>query len=183
LGSLFHIRNNAKLGRMRICITRLTNERHALELLRDGGVAERVELETRSFLLHDLIHYAVESTAGLTTGVWGTLAAGCTLAELNARTADDNDDDDNDQRERFGSRTADLLTIERVTGPLHAVAQGRASPEEGLAAIESLMAAEGTAPPAWLTLELVVAAMERLRQLLGRFRATPFGKPMELPWP
>jgi hypothetical protein len=164
---------------MRIRFTRLTNDRHALEIRRDGGAAERVELETRSFLLHDLIHYAVESTAGLQSGVWGRLAAGTSLAELN----DQSGDMAAGLGEGSSSRTSELMTIERVTGPLHAMAQGRASPEAALTAMTELFAAAEQPLPAWLTLDFVRRTSERLRQLLGRFRATPFGQAMELPWP
>lgn len=169
---------------MRIRLTRLTNDRHALELLRDGGVRERIELETRSFLLHDLIHYAVETTAGIATGVWGTLAAGSSLAELNARPGPDLGQAPGQGHEQgFDSKTADLLTIELITGPLHAVVQGRLAIESALAGLIEQMAMGGKSPPPWLTREFLERVVERLRQLTGRFRATPFGQPMELPWP
>ncbi len=41
-----------------------------------------VVLETRSMLLHDLVHYAVEGAEGLTDGFWGLLAGGASLADL-----------------------------------------------------------------------------------------------------
>ena len=50
---------------MLIRLTRLTNERHRLEVVRDDGTREARELETRSALPHDLVHYAVETEAGL----------------------------------------------------------------------------------------------------------------------
>ena len=51
-----------------------------------GGRVERVECETRSYLVRDLLHYAVESEAGLEGGFWGHLARGKTLADMNDRT-------------------------------------------------------------------------------------------------
>lgn len=170
---------------MRIRLTRLTGDRHALEIVRDGVVRERVELETRSFLLHDLIHYAVETTAGVATGVWGTLAAGSTLAALNDRSGLGMNSDmrANPYEQGFDSKTADLLTIELVTGPLQGVVQGRVSAEAALAGITQRLDADGASPPPWLTLEFIERVIERMRQLTGRFRATPFGQPMELSWP
>lgn len=52
---------------MRIAFTKLTQDRHRLEIRREDGSTESVELETRSYLLHDLGHYAVEAEAGSTT--------------------------------------------------------------------------------------------------------------------
>ncbi len=40
----------------------------------------RIELDTRSFLHHDLVHLAVEGELGLDGGFWGNVAAGSSLA-------------------------------------------------------------------------------------------------------
>ena len=70
---------------MKIAFHKIDAERHALVIER-GGRTERVECETRSYLVHDLLHYAVESEAGLDGGFWGHLARGKTLADMNDRT-------------------------------------------------------------------------------------------------
>src|SRR5262245_202208 len=67
---------------MQIRLTRLTNERHRFEIERDDGTREAHELETRSALLHDLVHYAVESEAGLVASFYGLLASGKTYESL-----------------------------------------------------------------------------------------------------
>ncbi len=61
---------------MRIRFRKISNERHALEIVREDGRSESAEFETKSVLIHDFLHYAVESAAGLTDGFWGALAAG-----------------------------------------------------------------------------------------------------------
>ena len=58
---------------------------HRLEVFRDDGSCECVELETRSLLLHDLVHYAIEAQAEIRTGFYGLLASGTTLAALGDR--------------------------------------------------------------------------------------------------
>ncbi len=40
----------------------------------------RIELDTRSFLHHDLVHLAVEGELGLDGGFWGNVAAGSSLS-------------------------------------------------------------------------------------------------------
>jgi hypothetical protein len=43
--------------------------------------------------------------------------------------------------------------------------------------------ARGAPLPDWLTEPFIAAVLERTRQLTGRWRATPYGGSMELPWP
>jgi hypothetical protein len=57
-----------------------------MRILRDDGTSDSAELETRSMLVHDLTHYAVERVLGLTQGFYGSLAGGAALAELSDRT-------------------------------------------------------------------------------------------------
>jgi hypothetical protein len=45
---------------MLIQLTGLTPSHHRFQIQRDDGSSEAVELETRSLLIHDLTHYAVE---------------------------------------------------------------------------------------------------------------------------
>src|SRR5215471_7120274 len=74
---------------MLVRLTRLTNERHRLELVRDDGTREARELETRSALLHDLVHYAVETEAGLRGSFYGQLAGGKTYDALTEQPSND----------------------------------------------------------------------------------------------
>ena len=69
---------------MLIRLTRLTNDRHRLEFVRDDGTREARELQTRSALLHVLVHYAVETEAGLEASFYGQIAAGKTYESLMA---------------------------------------------------------------------------------------------------
>lgn len=85
---------------MRIRLTRLTSDRHRLEVERGDGVWDGVELETRSLLLHDLVHLAIERELGTADGFWGRIAAGAPLV---------------------GLREPELLEIERLVGPMQAV--------------------------------------------------------------
>jgi len=146
---------------MRILLTRLTNDRHALEIVRTDGTRERKELETKSLWLHDLVHYAVESEAGLQDGFWGSLAAGRGLSDKNP----------------------DLLVIEMLVGALTGALNG--VPLESVSGniksyLENL--GEGGKFPAWLTSEYVGRVAEKLRQLVGHWNGTKFGATMELDW-
>ena len=61
---------------MHVLLTKLSDLKHRVEVIRNDGTRDKAELETRSFLVHDLVHYAVEAIAGMTWGFFGTLAAG-----------------------------------------------------------------------------------------------------------
>jgi hypothetical protein len=152
---------------MRVFLHKLDDERHALELVRDSGERDRMECETRSLLVHDFIHFAVEEAAGLTDGFWGKLANGKTLAEMNDRASPPDD--------------PAMMEIERVVGALSMAAKG-ATPSQVAAALMAYSAAIGVSLPTWLTESFVASVQARLRQLRGEWNATSYGHKMELAW-
>jgi hypothetical protein len=154
---------------VRISFVKLTDERHALEIVRDDGQRERVECETRSYLMHDFLHLAVESEGGLRGGFWGRLAAGTTLAEMNDRTRP------------LGPESPELSAIEQLVGALHGATKGRA-PDELVAGMRRFAEALGQRLPDWLTEPFVGRVKERLRRFVGHWNATPYGGSMDLDW-
>jgi hypothetical protein len=155
-----------------IRFVKLSDARHALEIVRPDGQRERVECETRSYLRHDFLHYAVESEAGLESGFWGKLAAGTTLARMNDRKA---------PLPEAAGEGEELAAIEQIVGALHRSSGIPA--EELLAGLARFAAALGGTLPAWVSAPLLERVQETLRKLEGHFRATPYGEAMELSWP
>jgi len=156
---------------MRIRLTKLNDERHVLEIERDDHLRERVELETRSTLLHDLTHFAVEEAAAIDQGFFGSLAAGKTLAELSGRSGD-----------APSPYTGVLLEVERTVAVLQRMTRTGESPAAAHERITAMLAVQSEQPPAWFTLELVRRVQEQMRRLVGQWRATPYGSAMELVW-
>lgn len=154
---------------MRIRLTKLGDHRHVLEIVREPGARERVELETRSCLHHDFTHFALEEAAGIEHGFFGSLAAGRTLAELGAGGG---------ALEYAGP----MLAVERAVAVLQHLAKQDEDPSALHARITELLAIQESEPPDWFTLELVAAVRERLRRLVGEWRATPYGATLELAW-
>jgi hypothetical protein len=156
---------------MLIRLTRLTNERHRLELVRDDGTREALELETRSALIHDLVHYAVETEAGLTASFYGSIAGGKTYEALTMKP----------------SGNPEALQTEAVVGRLQGIAKKDSwSGVDAASLAESITAgfrAVGHEPPAWLTGDLISRVRERFRRVQGRWRATPFHQALELDFP
>ncbi len=157
--------------KLRVLFHKVSDEKHTLEIIRADGRRERFDCETRSYLQHDLLHYAAETEASLEGGFWGSLASGRTLAEMNDRTG---------TMPAYG--TSEMMTIERVVGVLSGLTKGR-TPEELVAGLRSYSESLGEAAPAWLTTEFVTAVQARMRKLFGQWKATPFGGTMELAWP
>jgi hypothetical protein len=157
---------------MLIRLTRLTNERHRLELVRDDGTREARELETRSALLHDLVHYAVETEAGLGASFYGQIASG---KNYEALTAEPSDDPEAMQTEAVVARIQGLTKNDDAWS--QADAGGTAE------SIAAGFRALGGTPPAWLTADLIGRVRERLRRVQGRWRATPFHGTLELDFP
>lgn len=147
-----------------IRFTKVSDARHRIEVVRDDGTRDAVELETRSFLLHDLIHYAVESEAGLRQSFYGALAVGRGYEELSNRQP----------------LAGEILMTERVVGAMTGAAKGQVTATQVIAAMKNLLDAHDEAMPPWLTRAFVERALERLRRLQGQWKATRFGETLEL---
>jgi hypothetical protein len=156
---------------MRVLFHKTSDERHVLEIVRPDGRREHEDCETRSYFVHDLLHYAVESEAGLSGGFWGNLGKGKTLADMNDRTG-----------KAMADASVEMAVIERLVGALSGAVKGR-SAKEMVAALAMYADALGATNPAWLTEPFVLAVQERMKRLLGQWKATPYGGTMELEWP
>jgi hypothetical protein len=156
---------------MEIRLTRLTDDRHRLEIVRADGSREDATLETRSYLLHDLLHLAVEAEARLETGFWGCLAAGKTLADMNDRSG-----------RAMQEYSGDMATVEQAVGALTSAAKG-VDAATVMAGLQRWLDAQEKAPPPWLDQAFIVRVQERMRGLMGHWRATRHGQTMTVSWP
>lgn len=157
---------------MRIVLTKLGDNQHRFEVIRDDGTRASQAFATREFLVHDLTHDAVESEARIGRGFFGLLARGESLASLLH------------QGKTLGTTAAtEIADVERIVGPLSSVMKGRVDPERALEAIDALLVANGRARPGWLDAAFVQRVQASMRALLGRWKATPYRGALELPWP
>ncbi len=136
--------------------TRLNPTHHRFEVIRPDGTRDVRELETRSLLTHDLVHFALESEGKLAHGFYGALARGASY------------------------ETEAAMEIEYVVGPLQGLLKGEFDPETFVERLRAVRENTEARMPEWLTADLVVRATARFRQLQGQWRATPFGQTMEL---
>lgn len=151
-------------------LTKLSNTLHRFGYTRSDGSGQSIDLTTRNFLLHDLIHFAVESEGRFNRSFFGLLDNGETYESLG-------DADITDDHHPGGE---EILMTERVVGAFTALAKGTATADQVIAGVKNLQDAHEEPMPSWLTVDFVERVAERLRCLQGEWRATPFGATMEL---
>ena len=140
---------------MKILITKLSDEEHKLRVERGDGSADEAVLNSRSFLRHDLAHLAVELEVPLKGGFWGSVAGGNQL-------------DGSD----FG---ADIGVAEKLSGPVQTLMRTEAD-------VDSYEKVLQYHVPQLASRDMAQRICERIRQLRGHWKATPFGATMELEW-
>jgi hypothetical protein len=142
---------------MRIAITKISDDRHAVAITRSDGTSEHIELESRSFLRHDLAHFAVEIELPIRKGDWGCVSTGASLTG-----------------EHVAGREAQFA--ETLAGPIQTLFRTNAGQE----AYAGLL---GKVPPPYASDDLAGRVYERVRQLRGHWKATRYGDAMNLVWP
>jgi hypothetical protein len=142
---------------VRVVFLKVSDQRHVVRVERRDGTVEAVELDSRSFLNHDLAHFATEIELGLIGGVWGSVARGGSL------TGD-------------GLDGSDMALAETVSGPMQTMLRTRASAEE----IRDVLVRVAPEVDADAVAERLHT---RLRALAGHWASTPYGGEMELTWP
>ena len=124
-------------------------------------------METRSFLTHDLLHYAVESEAGLKGSFYGILGKIGGYEELSVAGG--------------AALGGEIAITERVVGALTGAMQTEALDDASFAAeVTDYLELFEERAPRWFTPAFIAAVRERMRQLTGRWKATAFGATMEL---
>jgi hypothetical protein len=148
---------------------RVSPTHHRFEVVRGAAMAGH-ELETRSTLSHDLVHFALESEAGLRDSFYGRLARGDDYSQLAALAAAGADAAGSDE----------IWATERIVGPLQGAWRQGFDAARFVASAAAYHAAIGAALPPWLTVELLARVAARLRALEGAWRGTPFGGALDL---
>ena len=148
---------------VQVAFTKLFKERHRFAVVRSDGVRDAVELETRSYLVHDWVHFAVEAELPIADGFYGRLASGTRLCVLNDRA-------------RAPEPGSGLGLAESLVGPMQSVYRGRLAVDAYLALVDRQRAPQ-------VDRAFVQRVLERLRRLAGHWRATAYGGEMRREWP
>lgn len=148
--------------------TRIAPDRHRFEYVRPDGSGEVVEMETHSMLTHDLVHFAVESEAGLQGSFYGLLAK---FGDYQALAAN------------VGGLGGEAMMTEMIVGPLQGALKGDLDADSFVEQVNEYREDMGVDRIPWLSADFVRAAEKRFRALEGQWKATAFGQTMELKFP
>ena len=150
--------------------TRLSPTHHRLEYRRPDGTGEAIEMETEGLLFHDLLHFALESEAGLRGSFYGVLAKIGGYEELRVAGG--------------MALGGEIAITERVAGAITG-AIGREDPDADgfLHQVSEFLEVYDEGAPRWVTRDFILAVRERMRQLEECWKATPFGVALELAFP
>ena len=142
---------------MHIAFTKISDQKHAVTIARTDGTSESVEVETREFLRHDLAHFAIELELPIRKGYWGCVASGASLSGE-------------------GVAGGDARLAESLAGPIQTLFRIEAGPDAYLELLGRFSQTNGSQ-------DLAARVHERVRQLRGHWKATPYGGQMDLVWP
>lgn len=153
---------------LHIGLTKVSPTHHRFQYSRNDGTGESIELETKTFLFHDLLHFAVEIEAGLHDSFYGLLAKSKNYTSLSKPL----------DSQSFSSD--EIGVTERVVGGLTGFLKSGTEPDHFISIMQSMFDATDEPLPNWLTPEFVSQVQERMRKLLGEWNGTPFGETMRL---
>ena len=94
---------------MKIVLKKKTSFQAEYTITRADKTAELITLDTKTYLLHDICHYAVEKILNYQNGFWGMLAQGYTFSELFGKN---------------NPMTSGLRFIEQIVGLVQSVYSG-----------------------------------------------------------
>lgn len=159
---------------MKVCLKKAKDGRPSVSFLRADGSSTTGRLGSGDFgPVHDLTHYAVETTLGLSGGFYGLLAAGWNIPDFEVKGT--------------GRRLEDEAVVaECIVGQLtNAVfgSQPVATADFNWLVAEAVRAVRPGAVVLAVDDATFRTLRERLAALLDRWRALPPGETLELPWP
>lgn len=158
---------------MKIAFQKISNDQHRLTIERADGSSETSILETKSLLLHDFIHLAVELEAGLKESFWGLVASGKSFLELVSK----------DEMQGAGIDRTEVGVTEFVVGAMTGAVQRSIPPIDLIEGMNNFFAASNQTFPIYLTPEFIERTSERLRHIRGAWNATAFGDVFVVQWP
>ena len=144
---------------MKIEIKKATNHRCEYTITRDDKSVERITLDTKTYLVHDICHYAVEKNLKYSKGFWGMLSDGYSFSEL------------------FGKKnpnTTELRFIEQIVGPVQSVFLGNIPKQDFDLFVKHL--------DLTLTEDILHACLTEIETILKQWEQLSIGQRLTLEW-
>jgi hypothetical protein len=140
-----------------IIFTKNNPATHTITIFKDGEKWDEVTLDTKTYFLHDLVHYCVESELRLKQGFWGMIDQGYKMDQLSGKT---------------NELTDELRRIEHIVGATQSVYSGYMSAEmfhENLKVIQYSVS-EG----------FLEKVMEKVKSVTDKWTYLPVGDSLKL---
>lgn len=150
--------------------TRLAPERYRFEHRLADGTGEAFELEGEAQLFRDLLHFAVESEAGLQGSFYGLVARIGGYAELAVAGG-----------QALGGEMA--ITARVVEALAEALREDGQDDEAFAEQAAANLGYYDERPPRWFTPDFALRVRRRMADLASRWLATPVGETLELSFP
>lgn len=144
---------------MKIEVKKATKHQCQYSVTRNDKSVERITLETKTYLVHDICHFAVEDNLHYVNGFWGLLSQGHSVNSLFGK--------DNPQ-------TIELRFIERIVGPVQSVYSGHIPKEDFEQYISHL---DNT-----MTNNFLGSCLTEIRAILQKWEQLSVGQYLTLKW-
>ena len=148
-------------------IKRISPTHHTLRYIREDGSGEEKNFESKSVLLHDFMHLAIEREAALSNGFFGLLNQGYSYAELAGKAPSDYPKEEG-------------MDVEMIVGPFTSIVKGKATPRQLIDGLHNLFIAHERSVPSWVTVDLLERAHEHYKRIVGEWNSLKFGETIEL---
>jgi hypothetical protein len=157
---------------MRVRFRKLSPDRHAFEIVRDDGSTSRTELETRSFLRHDLMHLALERRARLQDSLYGTLGKGAEPGSMRAAAPGAMPPTD--------AHAPEIAGTEVLVGMLQGAAHRGVDPSAFMTFASEWLGQLGQPVPPFLTADFVRQVLSDYERLHGQWQSLRIGGVLEI---
>ncbi len=148
---------------MEVAFVKTSHAAYTLRCTRADGSATERSLETRSFLAHDLVHFAFEREAKRSASFFGGIAAGSALTDP-------------------APFAGELAVTELIVAPVQSAVKTRATGQEILSGLKDYVAVQGLVIPADVTPELLDRVLSWTRATMRRYDALKTGDLLAFAW-
>ncbi len=140
--------------------------------MREDGTATEAELETRSFLRHDLAHYVTEKTAGKEHCFWGAIAGGTNFEQMG-------------RAGNYGKGVLEgdeINEMEMIVAIIQGQTKQRRTGSELMAGFQNAFLAHGKPVPSYLDAAFVDRVSDEFIELVRRWDSLQISGSLTLTW-
>jgi hypothetical protein len=153
---------------MKVRLHKISPTRHVFEAQLPDGTCSRNELDSRSFLRHDLMHWCVEHRANVHDALYGAIERSEPLPQLATAT------------EPMQGDGGSFPVVEALVGMMQGAAARPVDPAVFAPFACDYLRTQGLEPPAYLDAAFVTAVLADWHRLYGQWQSLRIGGVLEL---